>query len=130
MPGACFCSRLVPLYEHMNIPNSEARFVAINYITCTNEYSARFEELFASRARAIDTMPGFISMKVLRATAPGEPYLVVSEWTDEASFEAWVGSPEFVSGHTRGFEDLRAAKARGEAPPMTSRLITYAVISE
>ncbi len=41
-------------------------FVAINYITCTAEYRGRFEELFATRARAIDRMPGFISFELLK----------------------------------------------------------------
>ena len=34
-------------------------FVAINYIDCNADYKERFEELFGSRAKAIDTMPGF-----------------------------------------------------------------------
>lgn len=44
----------------------EKKFVAVNYIDCTPEYKERFEELFGSRAHAIDEMPGFIEMHVLR----------------------------------------------------------------
>jgi len=34
-------------------------FVAINYISCKDFYRPRFEELFGTRAHAIDRMPGF-----------------------------------------------------------------------
>ncbi len=113
-------------------PESAARagFVAINYIACKPGYKDRFECLFCSRARMIDNMPGFLGMKVLRCTEDNEPYLVVSFWTDEDSFKAWVGSPQFHEGHKRAFEDLRAFKERGEEPPMTSDFKTYAIIAE
>jgi heme oxygenase (mycobilin-producing) len=39
-------------------------FVAINYISCKEDYKKRFEELFDSRAEAIDRMPGFRNMHV------------------------------------------------------------------
>ncbi len=110
-----------------NLPKS---FVAINYISCSPEYIGRFEELFASRAGAIDLMPGFHNMHVLRPSAAGEPYLIVSYWDNEASFKAWTGSPAFLEGHKRGFADLAAAKAAGKPAPMHSDFKTYSVISE
>ncbi len=106
----------------------EPSFVAINYITCEPEYVARFEELFKSRARAIDRLPGFINMMVLRPTEDGD-YLIVSHWENEASFQSWVGSPEFLEGHKRGFEDIAAAKRAGEKPPMTSTFRTYSILT-
>ncbi|MBC8066047.1 MAG: antibiotic biosynthesis monooxygenase [Chlorobia bacterium] len=108
---------------------NEAGFVAINFITCQDDYCSRFEELFSTRAKAIDNMPGFKNMQVLRPNKPDEPYLVVSHWSSEAEFKAWVGSEEFIEGHKRGFEDLRRAKERGEEPPMTSNFVTYDVIA-
>jgi len=41
-------------------------FVTINYITCKEHYPERFEYLFSTRAMAIDTLPGFNSMSVLK----------------------------------------------------------------
>lgn len=105
-------------------------FVAINFIHCEEHYRSRFEELFASRAHAIDTMPGFRSMNVLKPNVESEDYLVVSYWDSEGDFSAWTGSPEFLAGHKRGFEDLRRAKAEGQTPPMASTFRTYTVISE
>lgn len=104
-------------------------FVAINYITCTDAYRDRFEKLFATRAHAIDRMPGFIDMQVLKPDQPGDAYLIVSHWDSKEAFEMWTQSPEFLEGHKRGFEDIRAAKARGEAPPVESKFRTYAVIA-
>jgi heme oxygenase (mycobilin-producing) len=115
--------------EMMSNKDAEAGFVAINYITCQDHYRARFEELFGSRAKAIDRMPGFNRMQVLRPKKEGEPYLIVSYWENEESFKSWTGSPEFLEGHKRGFEDLRLAKERGEEAPMTSDFITYEVIA-
>jgi len=103
-------------------------FVAINYISCESHYKERFEQLFASRAHAIDRMPGFVDMQVLRPQAEGD-YLIVSHWESEDAFKTWTHSPEFIEGHKRGFEDIRVAKERGEQPPMRSSFKTYSVIS-
>ena len=54
-------------------------FVAINTIHCHPSYCARFECLFCTRARRIDTMPGFFSIQVLKPQREGEPYLIVSQ---------------------------------------------------
>lgn len=106
-----------------------AGFVAVNTIHCRADYTQRFECLFCSRAKAIDRMSGFLAMHVLKNTKPGDPYLVVSYWKDEASFKAWVGSPEFHEGHKRAFADLKAAKEAGKEPPMTSDFDTYEVLT-
>lgn len=116
------------LQAMVSSPESEG-FVAINYITCKPEYRERFEYLFKTRARAIDRLPGFRGMYVLRPQREGDAYLVVSHWESEAHFKAWLQSPEFIEGHRRGFEDLREAKMRGEEPPMQSDFRTYEVIT-
>jgi heme-degrading monooxygenase HmoA len=104
-------------------------FVAINYISCTPDYRQRFEELFASRAHAIDTMAGFIRMHVLRPAAAGEDYLIVSYWETEEAFKDWTGSEAFRVGHKRGFEDLAKARQEGRPAPMASNFKTYQIIS-
>lgn len=104
-------------------------FVAINYITCSPEYRERFEYLFGSRARAIDALPGFVNMHVLRPDREGEPYLIISYWKDEASFLSWTKSEAFMQGHKRGFEDVAKAKAEGKPAPMKSDFRTYEIIA-
>lgn len=114
----------------MEAVQSEPGFVAINFITCQENYRHRFEELFASRAKAIDRMPGFKHMQVLKPNKVGEPYLIVSHWDSEDQFKSWTSSPEFLEGHKRGFEDLKHARERGEDPPMSSSFVTYEVIAK
>ncbi|MFZ6000864.1 MAG: antibiotic biosynthesis monooxygenase family protein [Bacteroidota bacterium] len=106
----------------------EKKFVAINYISCEPHYRSRFEELFATRAHAIDRMPGFIDMQVLKPNGDGE-YLIVSHWASEESFKTWTSSPEFLEGHKRGFEDIKKAREQGVKPPMSSSFKTYEVIA-
>lgn len=108
----------------------QTNFVAINYITCREEYRERFEELFATRARAIDRMPGFLGMHVLRPKKKAEEYLIVSHWENEDAFRTWTSSEEFIEGHKRGFADVRAATERGEAAPMSSSFKVYEVIAQ
>lgn len=104
-------------------------FVAINTIHCQPQYVDRFRDLFGSRAHAIDRMPGFLGMYVLEPKTEGEAYLVVSHWVNEAAFESWTGSEEFLQGHRRAFEDMRLAKERGEEPPMKSEFRTYSLLT-
>jgi heme-degrading monooxygenase HmoA len=104
--------------------------VAINYIHCTPEYVSRFEELFRTRAKAIDAMPGFINMHVLRPAAEGDAYLIVSYWETEQSFQHWMKSEAFLAGHKRGFEDLAKAKSEGKPAPVRSDFKTYQIISD
>jgi heme-degrading monooxygenase HmoA len=106
----------------------EKKFVAINYISCESHYRERFEELFATRAHAIDRMPGFLDMQVLKPNVDGE-YLIVSHWSSEEAFKTWTSSPEFLEGHKRGFEDIRKARESGQKPPMSSTFKTYEVIA-
>lgn len=105
-------------------------FVAINYITCNEEYKPRFEELFSTRAKAIDRMPGFKFMEVLKPMDGNGDYLIVSHWESEENFKTWTQSPEFLEGHKRGFEDITKAKAEGKEPPMKSSFKTYKVIAD
>lgn len=110
-------------------PDGESGFVAINFIDCQDHYRSRFEELFSTRAKAIDRIPGFKRMQVLRPKKEGESYLIVSYWESEENFRSWTGSPEFIEGHKRGFDDVRRAREQGEKPPMTSSFVTYEVIA-
>jgi heme-degrading monooxygenase HmoA len=105
-------------------------FVAINYIECDASYRGRFEELFGTRAHAIDRLPGFRFMHVLRPADESDPYLIVSHWDDEASFQEWTRSPEFLEGHQRGFTDLKKAKEEGREPPMSSTFKTYSILTD
>lgn len=104
-------------------------FVAVNYITCEEHYRERFEELFTTRAHAIDTLPGFLGMNLLKPNEDGH-YLVISHWESEEQFQAWTKSPEFIEGHKRAFADLKRYKEEGKKPPMDSDFKTYTVLCQ
>ena len=109
--------------------NKENNFVAINFIDCVPSYKPRFEELFGSRAQAIDRMPGFQSMQVLKPKDGESSYLIMSFWETEEAFKQWTGSPEFIEGHKRGFEDIAKARQEGKEVPMKSTFKTYEVLA-
>lgn len=104
-------------------------FVAVNYIDCSEQYVPRFEELFSSRVGAIDTLPGFRHMHVLKPQRASDAYLIVSYWDDESCFHAWTRSPAFLEGHKRGFDDIRKAREQGLEPPMKSTFKTYEILT-
>jgi heme oxygenase (mycobilin-producing) len=105
-------------------------FVTINYISCRNEYTERFESLMSSRIRAIDTMPGFIRMEVLKPTEKNGDYLIISHWESEDNFRLWKESPQFLEGHKRGFADMTQAKKEGHVTPMRSDFKTYILLTQ
>ena len=113
----------------MDHTTEDLGFVAVNYISCDSDYRERFESLFKSRAHAIDRLPGFRNMNVLRPEKEGDQYLIVSFWDTKENFESWTKSPEFIEGHKRGFADVKKAVDEGRKPPMTSDFKTYEIIT-
>jgi len=105
-------------------------FVAINYISCKEDYKIRFEQLMSSRAKEVDTMPGFIRMEVLKPNDTQNDYLIVSHWVTEDHFINWKKSEQFMKGHKRGFEDIVNARKDGNEPPMKSTFKTYRILSD
>lgn len=104
-------------------------FIAINTISCSENYKDRFEELMLTRAKQVDTMPGFINMEVLKPQDKEGDYLIISHWESEEQFKQWARSPEFSQGHNRGFEDIAKARAEGNEPPMKSIFKTYKILT-
>lgn len=70
-----------------------------NRIFVHQDHAAAFEETFRRRAGLVDQMPGFLSNQVLRPVNDGDPYIILTFWTDRASFDTWVRSDAFVKGH-------------------------------
>jgi heme oxygenase (mycobilin-producing) len=105
-------------------------FVAINYISCTEDYAERFEQLMSTRVKQVDTMPGFKSMEVLKPDNSTDEYLIISRWEDESDFKTWTKSNAFQEGHKRGFEDIKVARQEGRTSPMKSSFKTYRILSQ
>lgn len=73
--------------------------VKINAITVPEGAGDELARRFAARVGAVDGQPGFEGFELLRPTDGRVQWLVVTRWSDEAAFEAWVRSPAFAHGH-------------------------------
>lgn len=100
----------------------------MNVLTARDGAAADLEAAFAGRARRLAEVPGFAGYELLRrdagaaADGPGE-YVVMTHWTGEAAYRAWVGSDAFRASHR-----ARDARPAGESPAAASELRTYTVL--
>jgi len=65
--------------------------VKINAITVPEGKGPDLEGRFVGRNHDVEQQPGFESFQLLRPTAGGTRYFVVSTWADEDSYQAWRG---------------------------------------
>lgn len=75
-------------------------FVMMNRMSVPEEHRERFEEMFRTRARAVDRRPGFVKAEILKPRQ-GNEYIVMTHWESEQAFEAWTNSKEYLEGHKR-----------------------------
>ncbi|HEY0949489.1 antibiotic biosynthesis monooxygenase [Nocardioides sp.] len=74
--------------------------VKINAISVPQQAHEELERRFAARAHTVERTPGFLGFQLLRPVAGEDRYFVLTQWEDDASFEAWRDG------------DARAAHAR------------------
>jgi heme-degrading monooxygenase HmoA len=63
--------------------------VKINAIAVPPQAHAELEKRFAHRAHSTDGVPGFLGFQLLRPVKGETRYFVVTQWEDDAAFEAW-----------------------------------------
>ena len=85
--------------------------IKINAITVEPGSGDELAHRFAARAGAVDDREGFEGFELLKPTDDRTTWLVVTRWSDEASFQAWVSSPAFAHGHRSAAE-----RSGGESP--------------
>ncbi|GAB3772440.1 antibiotic biosynthesis monooxygenase family protein [Nocardioides pacificus] len=92
--------------------------VKINAISVPPQAGPELERRFGERAGTIDGTPGFLGFQLLRPTAGEERYFVITQWEDDASFEAWRDG------------DARAAHAGQHGKPVASgaNLLEFEVV--
>lgn len=83
--------------------------VVMNRITVAEGREQDFEQTFVERDRAVDLMPGFIDLQVLRPTE-GQTYIVLTRWASRESFDAWTQSQAFLSAHRKQSPGLAASR--------------------
>ena len=84
----------------MNKEEKPAMVVVMNRIPVAEGREGEFEQTFAARDRAVDQMPGFVDLQVLRP-AEGRTYVVMTRWRSREAFEEWTKSQAFISAHRK-----------------------------
>ena len=74
--------------------------VVMNRIPVTEGRESDFEQTFAERDRAVDRMPGFVDLQVLRPVE-GRTYVVMTRWKSREAFELWTHSEAFITAHRK-----------------------------
>jgi heme-degrading monooxygenase HmoA len=80
-------------------------FIVMNRITVAEGRETDFEKTFTERDRAVDLMPGFVDMQVLRPTE-GSAYVVLTRWKSREDFENWTRSEAFIAAHRKQLPGL------------------------
>jgi heme-degrading monooxygenase HmoA len=75
-------------------------FIIMNRITVPEGRQQDFEKTFTERDRAVDLMPGFVDLQVLRP-AEGRTYVVLTRWKTREDFQKWTESEAFVAAHRK-----------------------------
>ncbi|HEX8651476.1 MAG TPA: antibiotic biosynthesis monooxygenase [Pyrinomonadaceae bacterium] len=83
--------------------------VVMNRIPVAEGREQDFEKTFMERDRAVDRMPGFVDMQVLRP-AEGRTYVVLTRWKSRESFQQWTESEAFISAHRKQPPGLAAER--------------------
>jgi heme-degrading monooxygenase HmoA len=103
--------------------------IKINAITVPTDSGADLARRFAARAGAVDNQPGFEGFELLQPTDERTTWLVITRWTDDASFQAWVTSASFGQGHRGPATNSDTSPDAPAAPQngMTSELWSYEI---
>jgi heme oxygenase (mycobilin-producing) len=97
--------------------------IKINAITVPADSGDELARRFAARAGAVDGQPGFEGFELLKPTDERNTWLVITRWADDESFQAWVSSSAFGSGHRS--ESERAGQPAAPNVGMSSELWSY-----
>jgi len=100
-------------------------FVAINYIPSSEKSREKLEGFFTKRAKAIDRIPGFNKMQVLKPVDEKSDYLIISQWDTQEDFQKWSTTDDFLDGHERELEDLHMLYREGREYKINKTFKTY-----
>lgn len=79
----------------------ETRFVTVSGIAVPAAGAAALEEAMQSRLGLVDSEPGFGGLQVWRPLRVGDPYRMVTWWTDEQAFRRYMRSDAHRASHAR-----------------------------
>jgi len=96
--------------------------VVINAIDVPSEQHDAMAERFAKRAGQVEQADGFERFSLLRPADGRDVWLVLTQWRDEAAFQAWLSSSAFGQQHG-------AAQAKG-SPASGSEVWSFSVAQQ
>ena len=84
-------------------------YVSVSRLRVDPAQSDALVEAFRRRAHLVDGAPGFAGLEVWRSDRDPEEVLMVSHWSDRASFTAYMRSAEHRISHDRIDPALQSA---------------------
>jgi len=87
--------------------------VGMNYRILPGKEKA-FETVFAKVLEVMTAMTGHAQSHLFRDVFDPQSYLIISEWTDKAAFDAFTASDRFKSVTTWGKEQILATRPKHE----------------
>jgi heme oxygenase (mycobilin-producing) len=88
-------------------------FVVTSDVRVAEAGAAVLEAAFADRMRLVEGHPGFQRLEVWRDERDPGAFVMVSWWDDEASFRAYMRSPDHRLSHARIPTDPARARPAG-----------------
>ncbi|MGF1604961.1 MAG: antibiotic biosynthesis monooxygenase family protein [Rhodothalassiaceae bacterium] len=78
-------------------------FIAMNRFRVLPDQTEAFETVWRSRESHLDTVPGFMSFRLLKGPEREDHVLYASHtlWADRSAFEAWTKSEQFRKAHAQ-----------------------------
>ena len=83
--------------------------VGMNYKVLPDKNQA-FEDVFKAVIDKMQGMPGHSESHLFRDVFDSQSYLITSDWSDRAAFDAFIASDEFRSVANWGKEQIRAGR--------------------
>lgn len=99
-----------------------ARFITVSGIAVPAEGAAALEAAMQNRLRRVEEEPGFGGLQVWKPVRDGDPYRMVTWWSDEDAFRSYMRSAAHDASHAR--------TPRGEGGPRPAGLDRYWSIAD
>lgn len=98
--------------------------VGMNYEIIPGK-EGEFEKVFGKVNEIMTSLPGHTESHLFKNVASPQSYLIISEWTDRASFEAFTSSEQFKNVANWGKEKILATRPKheiyGDQAPVAGR---------
>lgn len=85
--------------------------IGMNYTVLPGKEQV-FERAFGQVLTVMKEMPGHTISHLYRDVAAGSSYLIVSEWSDKAQFDAFIKSEQFAKVTNWGKEQILAGRPK------------------